>query len=110
MYDSFHSRRIFLHNFHSIFRRIPAVDDDGHLGFPRKFKLADKPLFLHAMALMIPVIVQSDLSDCDNLVEFQEALHPVHMFFCERAHLIRVYADGSPDKGILFRQFLYLLP
>ena len=96
-----------LHDLHRICRSFPAVDQHRKIMLTCKFKLTDKPFFLQTMRFMIPVIIQSNLADSNNLFLIQKRFHPYKFLFVQRTDFIRMYADCGIHKRIFFHHFCH---
>ena len=110
MDDRLHSRPVLLHDLHCVRGSLPAVDRGRHMLLRRKLKLTDKPVLLRVMPFLIPVIVQPDLTDGNDLLTSEQFFHPAELLFVQRSHLVRVYADHAIDKRILLRKLQDPIP
>ena len=101
MNNSVKSLCIIFHDIHGICGSFPAVDNYWFLYFSRELQLADKPLLLYLMRFIIPIIIQTDLSDCNHFFVTAEFFHVLDLIFVKFSNLIRMHTDCSINMWIL---------
>ena len=91
-------------NLQRIRRCLPRVDYDRLTALQCQIDLLSKSRLLQLLLLFVPVIIESDLTDSENLrvlhilTEFPEQL------ICEISDFIRMQTHGSVYEIVLFHQ------
>ena len=67
-----------------------------------QLQLSQKPFFLKVMAFLIPIVVKPDLSYRHDFRFLKLFPHPLHILFPKFTHFVRMYANGTVYKLILF--------
>ena len=95
----------FLHDGKAVRVRLTVVDDDGKVKLAREGELrAEHRLLEFLRRVLLPVIVQPDLPDGDDLRVLREPAQDVEIGVCVRRAVFGMIADGGVDVRILFRQ------
>ena len=90
----------FLQNIHRIFRRIPRMDNNRKLFLAGKLQLAPKPvalLLLH-IRFLVPIIIQSDLTDRNRLLVLRLLRKPCEGFLIQSVNITRMHTDCCIDE------------
>ena len=82
------------------------MDDHGDILAIRQHELLPEPvaLFLLLLLILLPMVIQPDLPDRDDLFRPFLSVQPVHGRFVQLPDLVRVDPDGGVDIRIFLRQ------
>ena len=105
------SLHIFPDNIQGILRCITAVDHKRKLLLPGNLHLGTEHLLLYLMLLflLMPVIIQTNLSNGDHLVHMGNTANLCQRFLCHLLCIIRMHSHSSVYKRILFNQLHSIL-
>ena len=98
-------RLVFPQNVHHIAVGLAVVDDNGQVMLFRELQLGDKHLFLlFARALVLPVVVEADLADGDDLRVGKQRFHVRKPVIGQVVCALRVDADCTVDIIVFFTE------
>ena len=101
VHTAFHA---ILHQIQCIFCRISAVDHKWKLFFARNLHLCQKHFLLDFMFMFffMPVIIQTNLSDCHSFRQAGQLTYFFQSFLRHFFRIIRMNTERAINKRILF--------
>ena len=82
-----------LQNVQRILRCLSHMNKNRFVVFLRKPDLPDKAGLLVLRLYIIPMIIQSDFTDCDKALLFQQLLQPLIIGFLKSIQIVRMKAQ-----------------